>query len=106
VRAQSLAPSEANQPSAVALLNVPLLTYLVKLHLGQAGKPVAKIFAVAERSQLGAVGNTIVVRINRIDVCIYVACELVGRMFDRFRLGGEGVVRLRSASASRLGKAD
>jgi hypothetical protein len=27
-------------------------------------------------------------------------------MFDRFRLGGEGVVRLRHASASHLGKAN
>src|SRR5437764_1028687 len=62
-RAQGLAPGEAHEAGAVALVCVPLLARLVELLLGYRGGPGAEALAVAEGVQLLAVGDAVGVRV-------------------------------------------
>src|SRR5215204_1899098 len=52
VLAQSLAPTEAHQPGAVALPLVPLPAGVVELRLGDGGEPLAEALAVAVGAEL------------------------------------------------------
>jgi hypothetical protein len=87
VRAQGLAPGEAHEARAVALINVPLLARLVELLLGDGCEPLAEALAVAERAQLFAVGDAVRIRVvpARLD-----RRDRVGRCGWRDRVGGFG----------------
>jgi DNA-binding NtrC family response regulator len=54
VSPQSFAPSESNQPGAIALVFAPTVAELVKLHFGNRGKPATKIRSVVDSGEAEA----------------------------------------------------
>src|SRR5713101_5984027 len=64
VTAQRFAHRKTDPAGTIALIDIPLIAQLIKLHLGNRRKPAAKTLAVLKGAQLGHVRNAVVVRID------------------------------------------
>src|SRR5262245_9922183 len=64
VAAQRLAPREADKTSAIALVFVPSVAQLIKLHLGYVCEPAAETVPIIGRAQFSGVGDAIIIGIG------------------------------------------